>query len=97
VDCHEVEGLLDAYQDRELEPAVSVSVRDHVDGCVACRGRLANADAVGRMIRRAPYYQAPEALRDVAAARLGSRCGPGRVRDRLDRLRQVIDAGGAGG
>jgi anti-sigma factor RsiW len=63
VDCHEVERLLDAYQDRELEPAVSVSVRDHVDGCVACRGRLANAQAVGRMIRRAPYYQAPEALR----------------------------------
>src|SRR5580700_5233821 len=63
VDCHEVEGLLDAYQDRELEPAVSTSVRDHVDACAACRGRLANMDALGGMIRRAPYYQASEALR----------------------------------
>jgi anti-sigma factor RsiW len=63
VDCHEVEGLLDAYQDRELEPAVSTSVQDHVDACAGCRGRLANMDALGRMIRRAPYYQAPEALR----------------------------------
>ena len=63
MDCHEVGGLLDGYQDRELEPAVSVSVRDHVDVCAACRGRLANVEGIGRMIRRAPYYQAPEALR----------------------------------
>ena len=63
MDCHEVERLLDAYQDRELEPAVSVSVRDHVDTCAACHRRLANLESIGRMIRRAPYYQAPEALR----------------------------------
>jgi len=63
VDCREVEGLLDAYQDRELEPAVSTSVRDHVDACAACRGRLANLESIGQMIRRAPYYQAPDALR----------------------------------
>jgi anti-sigma factor RsiW len=63
VDCGEVESLLDAYQDRELEPAVSTSVRSHVDACAACRQRLANAEAIGRMVRRAPYYQAPDALR----------------------------------
>jgi anti-sigma factor RsiW len=63
VDCRDVEGLLDAYQDRELEPAVSASVRDHVDGCPACRGRLAKLESIGRTIRRAPYYQAPDALR----------------------------------
>jgi anti-sigma factor RsiW len=63
VDCHEVEGLLDAYRDRELEPAVSLSVRDHVDACAACRQRLATVESIGRMIRRAPYYQAPQALR----------------------------------
>jgi anti-sigma factor (TIGR02949 family) len=63
VDCREVEGLLDAYLDRELEPAVSTSVRTHVDACAACRQRLANAESIGRMVRRAPYYQAPEALR----------------------------------
>jgi anti-sigma factor RsiW len=63
VDCHEVGGLLDAYQDRELEPAVSTSVRNHVDACAACRQRLANVESIGRMVRRAPYYQAPAALR----------------------------------
>jgi anti-sigma factor (TIGR02949 family) len=63
VDCHEVEGLLDAYLDRELAQAEAATVRGHVDTCAACRQRLANAEAVGRTIRRAPYYQAPAALR----------------------------------
>jgi anti-sigma factor RsiW len=63
VDCREVEGLLDAYQDRELEPAVSTSIRDHVEACAACRHQLATREAIGRMIRQAPYYQAPAALR----------------------------------
>jgi anti-sigma factor RsiW len=62
VDCREVEGLLDAYLDGELEPAVSTSVRSHVDGCAVCRQRLANLESIGRLVRRAPYYQAPEAL-----------------------------------
>jgi anti-sigma factor RsiW len=63
VDCREVEGLLDAYQDRELEPAIAASVRDHLNTCAACQRRLANVESIGRMIRRAPYYQAPDALR----------------------------------
>ena len=63
MDCREVEGLLGAYLDGELEPAVSTSVRDHADTCAACRERLANLESIGRIVRRAPYYQAPEALR----------------------------------
>jgi anti-sigma factor RsiW len=63
VDCREVEGLLDAYLDSELEPAVSNSVRGHVDACAGCRRRLANLEFIGRLVRRAPYYEAPEALR----------------------------------
>jgi len=63
VDCREVEGLIDAYRDGELETAVSMSVRDHLHACGACRGRLANAESIGRMVRRAPYYQAPDALK----------------------------------
>ena len=62
MDCREVERLLDAYLDGELEPAVSMSVRTHVDACAACHQRLANLESIGRMVRRAPYYQAPEAL-----------------------------------
>ena len=63
MDCREVEGLLGTYLDGELEPAVSASVREHVDACAACRQRLANLESLGRMVRRAPYYQAPETLR----------------------------------
>jgi anti-sigma factor RsiW len=63
VECREVEGRLGGYLDGELEPAVSTSVRDHLDACAACRQRLANLETIGRTVRRAPYYQAPEALR----------------------------------
>ena len=63
MDCREVEHLLDAYLDRELEPAVSTSVRDHVEACAACRERLTNMESLSRSIRRAPYYQMPDALR----------------------------------
>jgi anti-sigma factor RsiW len=63
VDCDDVQPLLSVYQDRELDPAVSTSVRDHLDGCAACRGRLADLESIGRMVRRAPYYQASDALR----------------------------------
>jgi anti-sigma factor RsiW len=64
VDCREVEGLLDAYLDSELEPAVSASVRSHLDACPGCRQRLANLESLGRLVRRAPYYQAPDVLRE---------------------------------
>jgi mycothiol system anti-sigma-R factor len=63
VKCREVEDLLGAYLDGELESAVSTSVRDHADTCAACRERLANLESIARMLRRAPYYQAPDALR----------------------------------
>jgi anti-sigma factor RsiW len=63
VDCREVEGLLDADLDGELEPAVAASVRHHVDACAACRERRATLASLGRRVRRVPYYQVPEALR----------------------------------
>ena len=63
MDCRDVEGLIDAYHDGELEPAVAASVRDHVATCAACQRRLANVESTGRRIRRAPYHQAPDALR----------------------------------
>jgi mycothiol system anti-sigma-R factor len=63
VECREVDDRLGAYLDGELEPAASTSVRDHADTCAACRQRLANLESIGRMVRRAPYYQAPDGLR----------------------------------
>ena len=63
MECREVDDLLGAYLDGELEPAVSTSVRDHADTCTTCRQRLANLESIGLMVRRAPYYQAPAGLR----------------------------------
>ena len=63
MECREAEDLLGAYLDGELEPPVSTSVRDHADTCATCRQRLANLESIGRMVRRAPYYQAPAGLR----------------------------------
>src|SRR5262245_34324365 len=63
VDCRDVKGLLGAFMDGELEPAVSASVRDHLTTCAACGNQLKALESVGRMIRRAPYHQAPDALR----------------------------------
>jgi anti-sigma factor RsiW len=63
VDCRDLENRLDAYLDRELEPAESASGRDHIGSCVACRERLADRESLSRQVRRAPYYAAPDALR----------------------------------
>jgi anti-sigma factor RsiW len=63
VDCPEMDGLLDAYLDRELEPAEAASVRNHLDACAACRQRLADRESLSRMVRQVPYYTAPDALR----------------------------------
>jgi len=73
VECHEVEALLGAYLDGELEPAVSSPVRAHAEICVMCRRRLADLQSIGRMVRQAPYYQAPDRLRArIAQARTQS-------------------------
>ena len=73
MECHEAEALLGAYLDGELEPAVSTSVRAHAETCVTCRQRLADMQSIGRMVRQAPYYQAPDRLRArVAQARTQS-------------------------
>jgi anti-sigma factor RsiW len=63
VDCRDLDGLLDAYLDRELDVAESASVRDHLDACDTCREKLAARKSLGRLVRRAPYYTAPAALK----------------------------------
>jgi anti-sigma factor RsiW len=63
VDCPEMDGLIDAYLDRELDPGQSASVRDHVEACQACRQRLADRESLSRMLRQAPYYTVPVTLR----------------------------------
>ena len=61
--CDEVERNLDPFIDRELPADADGAVREHLGGCVSCRERVAEREAVGRLVRSIPYYEAPERLR----------------------------------
>jgi anti-sigma factor RsiW len=67
--CHDVERDLDAYVDRELEADRAAAVHDHLAGCVVCRRRVAEREALGRLVRSTPYYPAPDRLRARVSAR----------------------------
>jgi anti-sigma factor RsiW len=67
MNCHEAGRLLDAYIDEELGPAESASIGEHIEGCVACRQRLARLESLGRLVRSMPYYPAPDRLRMTVA------------------------------
>jgi len=64
VSCEELDRHLDAYVDRELDSELTRGAREHVSGCPACRRRVAEREVLGRLVRSAPYYPAPERLRE---------------------------------
>lgn len=77
MNCPEVERVLDAYTDDELAPAEAAEVRAHLDTCPGCRERVDARVALGRLIRRVPYYAAPDRLRvAVATTRRPARFTP---------------------
>jgi len=77
VNCPEVDRVIDAYTDDELGPADAAEVRAHLDVCPACRQRVEARASLGRLIRRVPYYTAPDRLRvAVATARRPARVSP---------------------
>ena len=67
--CEQAERDLDAYVDRELDAELAAALRDHLSGCAACHRRVAQRDALGRMVRGAPYYSAPDRLRQRVVGR----------------------------
>jgi anti-sigma factor RsiW len=67
MNCHDAGRLLDAYIDDELGPAEAASIADHIEGCAACRQRLANRESLGRLVRSMPYHTAPDRLRTTIA------------------------------
>jgi anti-sigma factor RsiW len=77
VNCPDVERVIDAYADEELGEADAAEVRAHLAGCAACRQRVAARASLGRLIRRVPYYSAPDRLRvAVATTRRPARVWP---------------------
>src|SRR4051812_30502572 len=67
--CEAIDRDLDAYVDRELDTDGDRAVRDHLEACVICRGRVAERQTLSRLVRSVPYYSAPDALRAGVAMR----------------------------
>src|SRR5262249_54174205 len=67
--CELVERDLSAYLDRELDIDAATAIRSHLTDCVACRRFVAEREALGQLVRSAPYYAAPERLRARLSAR----------------------------
>jgi len=63
VSCETIEPNLEAYVDHELDSESAQSVREHLEDCDRCRKTFAEYQALGRTIRAAPYYTAPDNLR----------------------------------
>jgi anti-sigma factor (TIGR02949 family) len=63
VSCEDVGRDLDAHVDREFGTESTIVVGDHLSGCATCRQRVAEREALRRLVRSAPYYSAPERLR----------------------------------
>jgi len=74
VHCPQIDRVLDAYGDAEFGRVEAREVRDHLDVCLSCRQRAAARESLGRLIRRVPYYAAPDRLRvDIARTRRPAR------------------------
>ena len=77
VHCPQIDRVLDAYGDAEFGRVEAREVRDHLDVCLSCRQRAAARESLGRLIRRVPYYAAPDRLRvDIARTRRPARGSP---------------------
>jgi anti-sigma factor RsiW len=67
--CELVERDLTAYLDRELDIDAATAIRAHLTDCLACRRLVGEREALGRLVRSAPYYAAPDWLRARVSAR----------------------------
>jgi len=62
MNCDEVTRDLDAFVDRELAADAVAPIRHHLGACASCRQRVTDREALGRLVRSVPYYDAPELL-----------------------------------
>jgi anti-sigma factor RsiW len=69
--CEHMERDLDAYLDGELDIASANAVRDHLGSCAGCRRFMSERETLSRLVRAAPYYEAPQRLRARVAAATG--------------------------
>jgi anti-sigma factor RsiW len=94
VTCEAVGHDLDAYVDRELDADSATAVRDHLNGCAPCRQRVAEREALGRLVRSMPYYAAPDRLRERVSARATASAPVGRLLTWAAAAVLVVSVGG---
>jgi anti-sigma factor RsiW len=75
MDCNETRPLLGADVDRELSANDALRIRQHVEGCAACRAERDRLVALGRAVRQGEYHRAPDALRARIVAGLPPTAG----------------------
>ena len=94
--CQQLERNLDAYVDHEMDLEAAAATRDHVDGCVSCRRRVAERQALSRLVRSMPYAPAPDRLRARVVARTSRPRSIGRVLTWAAAAALALTVGGAG-
>ncbi len=68
MNCRELEPLLGAYFDRELDLVRSLEVETHLHECARCTADLRRLEALHELMAEAPYYTAPAKLTRRMAA-----------------------------
>jgi anti-sigma factor RsiW len=65
--CPEVRRLIDPYVDGELSAEDVATVHAHLATCPTCPQQVTDRERLGRLVRAAPYYAAPDRLRTAVA------------------------------
>jgi anti-sigma factor RsiW len=68
--CDDLARDIDPLLDHELGTESEDLLRQHLRTCLICRRRVADREALGRMVRSTPYRAAPERLRTQLSRQL---------------------------
>ena len=94
--CRLFETALDAYFDGELNVESAKCIREHLDACACCRGRLAERGTLATLVRAAPSYSAPCHLWATVLAQMDSAREAFVAESRSDSLDGNPENGGKG-
>jgi anti-sigma factor RsiW len=92
--CDDLERDLDPFIDRELTAESAAAVRDHLTTCASCRRRVAEREALGRMVRSVPYREAPDRVRAHVTRRAGRTRATRRLLTWVAAAALVVSVGG---
>jgi len=81
MNCDETHKLLAAYSDGELDLTQTLEIEEHIESCESCREAVEGLSALKKAIGAgAPYYKAPEELRQRVIASIPRSVPPKQTR-----------------